>query len=226
MTHSNARLSALLAISAIGTALILSIGGRELLVATLATLEQHPIAFACVFASWAVIANCLILPAGSLSLIAGGAVLGAPVPAAIWFAAQLASAPFIHRATSLERTATSAMIERYLGASPGQLLARAATDGIWATVVLRLTPILPSAPAALIAAAMGISLRSFMIGSIAAGWVRPLYFASIGAAAGSITRATEVSGASGLAIIAPLALVFCLSAIVFASRLCLKGDKP
>ena len=222
MTRAHFRLIALLSFSALATAGMIWNGSRETLGASLSVLEQYPVAFTCAFTVWALIANCLIVPAGSLSLIIGGAALGTFLPAAIWFAAQLASAPFIHRAAS-DRVVRQRLIERYLGASATKLMARAARDGIWASVVLRLTPILPSAPAALIAAGIGISLRSFLIGSSLAGWVRPLYFASIGAAAGSYARAENISSTSG--ITAPLIVLGCVSIVLFAARLYASCDE-
>jgi hypothetical protein len=138
------RLIAIVALSALATAGIVWGGSRDLLAASLSVLEQHPVAFTCAFALWALIANCLIVPAGSLSLIIGGAALGTFLPAAIWFAVQLASAPFIHQTATSDHAVRQQLIERYLGAPAARLMARAAHDGVWASVVLRLTPILPS----------------------------------------------------------------------------------
>ena len=226
MTGTRKPLIALIAASAIGTAAMLWLGGRDMLMAVLMALELHPVAFACAFTVWALIANCLVLPAGSLSLIAGGAVLGAFVPAGIWFAAQLATAPLIYRAASHSQLHAGGLIERYLGPAAAHLLARAGHDGVWATAVLRLTPVIPSAPAALIGAAAGIRLRSFMLGSAVAGWIRPLYFASIGATAGSLARADSVSAASGMSMIAPLLVLCGASAVLFAARLYVNAGKP
>lgn len=222
MTKLYSRLIPLLSLSALATAGVVWNGSRETLGASLSALEQYPVAFICAFALWALIANCLIVPAGSLSLIIGGAALGSFLPAAIWFVAQLACAPLLYRAAS-DRTIRQQLIERYLGASATKLMARAARDGIWASVVLRLTPVLPSAPAALIAAGIGISLRSFLIGSSLAGWVRPLYFASIGAAAGSFARAETIS--PNIGITAPLIVLSCVSIVLFAARLYASGDE-
>ncbi len=225
MSLANTRLIAIIILSALGTGAMLWLGGRDLVMTVLAALEQRPTTFAIAFAAWALIANCLVLPAGSLSLIAGGAVLGAVLPAGMWFAAQLVTAPFIYRTTVSAQLAATGLIERYLGAGATQLLARAADDGVWLTAVLRLTPIIPSAPAAMIAASSGVTFKSFMLGSALAGWVRPLYFASIGATAGSLVRAAGVSTASGWQILAPLAILCIASAALFGARLYIKASK-
>lgn len=49
------------------------------------------------------------------------------------------------------------------------------------TSLLRLLPFLPSAAAAMLAGAMGISSRSFVLGSLASGWVRPFAVSLVGA---------------------------------------------
>ena len=136
------------------------------------------------------------------------------------------TAPFIFRTTVAAQLATTGLIERYLGAGAALLLSRAADDGAWLTAVLRLTPVIPSAPAAMIAASAGVTFKSFMLGSALAGWVRPLYFASIGATAGSLLRAADVSTVFGWQMLAPLTILCLASAALFGARLYIKASKP
>jgi uncharacterized membrane protein YdjX (TVP38/TMEM64 family) len=205
--------------SLVGTVILWGLGGNRAVLDLLAAIAERRGLAITLFGLWALAANCLVLPAGSLSLIAGAMLLGTVLPAAIWYAAQLATAPLIHRSVDAGSSATTALVERYLGANAARLLGRAAQDGIWTTVVLRLTPVLPSAPAAMIAAWAGIDLRRFMLGSVLAGWVRPLYFASIGATIGNVARVGEAERAMTFGTLAPLLALAVCAAAMLAVRL-------
>lgn len=194
-------------------------GSRESVIALVGMLDKNPTLVALAFAGWALLANCLILPAGSLSLMAGGAVLGTFLPASIWYLAQLTTAPLLYRLAVQTPYRSQQLVRRYLGQTVETLFMRGVEDGIAATAVLRLTPVIPSAPATLIAAASGIPLKSFITGSALVGWIRPLYFASIGAAAGSLARAGELSIASGTSLAIPLVLLFGATLTLFIARL-------
>ncbi len=194
-------------------------GSRESVIALVGMLDKNPTLVALAFAGWALLANCLILPAGSLSLMAGGAVLGTFLPASIWYLAQLTTAPLLYRLAVQTPYRSQQLVRRYLGQTVETLFMRGVEDGIAATAVLRLTPVIPSAPATLIATASGIPLKSFITGSALVGWIRPLYFASIGAAAGSLARAGELSIASGTSLAIPLVLLFGATLTLFIARL-------
>lgn len=130
MSWRTLQLITLISASLVGTAAIMLAGGGPALIELLRLAEQHGTTLAVVFAAWAMVANCLVLPAGSLSLIAGGAALGMFVPAAIWFAAQLVTAPLLYRAGRVDHDRTEALMHRYLGSSAANLVARAARDGV------------------------------------------------------------------------------------------------
>lgn len=219
MKRRHVTLAVLVAGSIAGTALIILAGGGDAVVGVLRGFEAHRGLVVLSFAAWALVANCLVLPAGSLSLIAGGALLGTWVPAAIWFAAQLATAPLLFRAAQGSPERSKAIIARYLGQGAAELLGDAVRDGFWTTVLLRLTPILPSAPACLIASAAGIDFKAFMAGSVAAGWVRPLYFASLGAAVGSLARIGSTDAARPIEALAPLIALAASAALLLAARI-------
>lgn len=219
MNRRALQLASLFAASLAGSVAIVLAGGGPALVDLLRLAERHSVILAILVAAWALIANCLVLPAGSLSLIAGGASLGMFVPTAIWFAAQLVTAPLLYRAGRVDRQRVAAIMRRYFGPSTANWVARAADDGVWTTVLLRLTPVMPSAPAALIAAATGITFKSVMLGSALAGWVRPLYFASLGASIGSIARVGTAEAALSIETLWPLVLVCACAAGMLGFRL-------
>lgn len=224
MSRNRILLAALVLASVVGTLGLLTAGSGGAVLDLLRLVERHRATLAIVFGLWALLANCLVLPAGSLSLIAGGAALGALLPAAIWFVAQLLTAPLLYRAGNVDHARVDAVLRRYLGSGAATLVEQAARDGIWTTAALRLTPVLPSAPAALIAAAAGIELRSFMIGSLLAGWLRPLYFAGLGATVGSLSRVGSSQAALSLETIWPPAVVGACAAAMLAWRL-LRGRR-
>ena len=170
------------------------------------------------FAVWAMVANMLVLPAGSLSLIAGGAALGSLLPAAIWFLAQLVTSPLLYRASATDHARVLGLVDKYAGRIAAGCLDRAARDGVWTTILLRLTPVLPSAPAGLIASASGIGLKQFIIGSVLAGWVRPLYFGSIGAGLGSLARLGAGDAKLAWDQVLPLLVVFVVAAATVVVR--------
>jgi uncharacterized membrane protein YdjX (TVP38/TMEM64 family) len=133
--------------SVLATGLTSMAGGAPAVLAhihqTLLALQDRPVILAAGFVVWALVANCLVVPAGSLSMIVGGAVLGPLVPAVTWTVAQLITAPLLY---SLIRRGVSRM-----SVPPHPLAARlvrlALSNGFKATALLRLMPIMPNAPA-------------------------------------------------------------------------------
>ena len=219
MRRSHVLLAGLAVASALGALILVLAGGGATVIAILAAVEANRTLALTIFAVWALLANCLILPAGSLSVMAAGALFGTVVPALVWFTAQLLTTPFLHRAGFGNRAEIDRMVRRYLGARASALLADATREGVWTTILLRLTPVLPSAPTALIAAWAGVDRRSFLLGTVLVGWLRPLYFASLGAAAGSLARIDGSVAAPSLQTALPLALPFACAALLLAVRL-------
>jgi uncharacterized membrane protein YdjX (TVP38/TMEM64 family) len=201
-----AGLLTLVVASGVATALILAAGGGPALLA----LTLQPATLAAAFALWALLANCLVLPAGSLSLIAGGALLGAWVPALIWFTAQLLTAPALY---ALTRRGLTPLVPT--GPLTARLTQLAATNGLQATVLLRLLPVMPNAPATILAATLGIRLPTFLMGSVLAGWVRCAYFAGLGATVGSLARLEALTELVSLQVLAPLIILFAATLLLF-----------
>jgi len=99
-------------------------------------------------------------------------------------------------------------------------------EGFFATVVIRLTPVIPSAAACLLAAGLNIGLIRFIPATIAVCWIRPLFFASVGGSLQALSGISEAASAS--AALKPLLLLFIAAFVVFLSRLYLRrrGQEP
>ena len=209
---------ALASVAASGS--ILSVGGGPALLLLaremLAALTDRPALVAVAFAAWALVANCLVVPAGTLSMIVGGALLGTVLPTLIWSIAQLLTAPLLYALT--KRGFGALTLHRYADVAP--LASQAQANGLQATALLRLLPIMPNAAATMIAATVGIDLRTFLLGSVLTGWVRPAYFAGLGAAVGSLSQVEAVTELLSLRTLVPLMLLFAgLVALMAASRI-------
>jgi uncharacterized membrane protein YdjX (TVP38/TMEM64 family) len=199
--------------SLLATGLISMAGGAPALLGhihqTLLMLQDRPVVVAVGFAVWALVANCLVLPAGSLSMIVGGAVLGPLVPAVTWTVAQLITAPLLYML--IQRGVSRITVPPHPMAA--RLIRQAQANGLQATALLRLMPIMPNAPATMLAATIGIDLRTFLIGSVLTGWVRPAYFSGLGALLGSLTRLDAVTELLSVATLLPLLALFAVTVI-------------
>jgi hypothetical protein len=60
----------------------------------------------------------------------------------------------------------------------------------------------------MLAATIGIELRTFLLGSALTGWVRPAYFSGLGAVLGSLTRLDAVTDLLSVATLLPLLALF------------------
>jgi uncharacterized membrane protein YdjX (TVP38/TMEM64 family) len=197
-------------------------GGPALLLATretLAVLSARPALVAVVFAAWALVANCLVVPAGTLSMIVGGALLGTILPTLIWSVAQLMTAPVLYALTR-RGVGTVPLLQN---AQVARLIALARSNGFQVTAMLRLLPIMPNAAATMIAATAGIGLRTFLIGSLLTGWVRPAYFAGLGAAIGSLSKVEAVTDLLSLRTLLPLLALFAGAVLLIAVSSMRKG---
>jgi uncharacterized membrane protein YdjX (TVP38/TMEM64 family) len=222
----------LLALSVVATGAMLSAGGGTALVLrgreALTFLAERPVLMFSIFAVWSVVCVSLIVPAGTVSVIVGGILFGAFLPAALWTAAQLVTAPLIYRLTlrsfGTDDSGPAApgagirVVERWLGRRSAEIIDLARIDGLFTVVVLRLLPIIPSAPTCMIAAALGIRLRHLMIGTLMAGWVRPLFYASLGVTIGSLTRLEDAGEVLSLAVASQFLLVLAGAVVLWGVR--------
>jgi uncharacterized membrane protein YdjX (TVP38/TMEM64 family) len=217
-------LAALLGLSIVVTGAILAAGGGAAVVVSgreaLAYLAERPVLMVAIFAVWSVICVSLIVPVGTISVIVGGILFGAFLPAVLWAVAQLVTAPVIYHLTrsSIGADAGVGLVERWLGRRSAEIVDLARVDGFFTVIVLRLLPIIPSAPTCMIAAALGIQLKHLMLATLAVGWVRPLYYASLGVTIGSLTKLEDAGGVLSMAVATQLLLVLAGGAALWLLR--------
>lgn len=217
-------LAALLAASVAVTLAILAAGGGTAVVVSarevLAYLAERPVLMVTIFAIWSVICVSLVVPIGTISVIVGGILFGAFLPAVLWTVAQLVTAPVIYHLTrsSMGNNAGGGLVERWLGRRSAEIVDLARVDGFFTVIVLRLLPIIPSAPTCMIAAALGIRLKHLVLATLAVGWVRPLYYASLGVTIGSLTKLEDAGGVLSMAVAWQLLLVVAGGAVLWFVR--------
>ncbi len=216
-------IAVLLAASVLATGWMLFYGGTELVGAvfwrsydwvqanrTMALLLFFLISF---------ISQLIVMPSGSLMLLLAGFALGGLPAATVFAIAQVLSAWPVY---SLSRRALNS-VDR--GFSHGtdkhrinaimEKLASLRGNPLVATALLRLTPVIPSAGACLLAAMCSIKLKPFLIGTFLTCWIRPLFFASSGAAMSSVLLKQDMGGALGGLDVTPLMLVFVSALVLF-----------
>lgn len=216
-------LAALAAASIIATAALWLAGGSGTIEQLFAELglwvEAKPVTAIVCFALWAIAANLVVIPSGSLTLVAAGFLAGPWVPALIWWGSQVMTAPIVH--TVGRRSFEPGALERWLAkampaATIETLQTAAQKEAFLTSVIFRLMPTLPSAPAAILASLVGIRVATFTAATVAVGWLRPLYFASLGA---SLPALRNPSGLLDVATLAPLIAVFVAMAAMLGLRL-------
>ncbi len=164
----------------------------------------------------------LVVPSGSLILIAAGFIFTPLLAAGIFSVAQVICSWPVYRigAAVSERFPQHfvALTKKFKFPPDWERVVQ--QEGFLATIVLRLTPVIPSAAACLLASGLAIGLRKFVLATIAVCWIRPLFFASIG---GSLQVLTNLSdAASGVAAFMPLLLLFVAALILLAVKVFLR----
>lgn len=172
--------------------------------------------------SWYLGSQLVLAPSGTISVILGALVIG-PSAGLLYFIAMVFAGAAVHLLAQSGPGEAERLIRKLLPQRSWRRLARRSLRRIRqapiaATAALRLVPVLPSAGCALTLAAAGTPVRSAVLGTLAAGWVRPLAFAvfsdqiwraiqSPTVSAGTIA-ANPAVWISVLCILAPLAIVF------------------
>jgi len=157
------------------------------LVATIGELNSPVYAILC-FVCLALVSQFLVIPSGSLLLIGGGYLIGSLWATLIYTAllpltgiivGQITASSSVHSwaAMLLNKKVKIARIVGLLEKEPFTLSA-----------VLRLTPVIPAAIAAMVASTLKIKHTTFVLATLCVGWVRPLFFASIGGAIQSFAQ--------------------------------------
>jgi uncharacterized membrane protein YdjX (TVP38/TMEM64 family) len=120
-----------------------------------------------------------VLPLGTATILIAGYLLGPVAGLAQYFAVILTSVILFE----VGRERDPEEIKRQLAAYPAlsRLFETVGSRGLWVSCLLRLVPVVPSAVASLCASFIGLRRRDFILGTVLAGWVRPIGFACVGA---------------------------------------------
>ncbi len=133
---------------------------------------------------WSFFLFLTVLPFGTATILIAGALLGAWA-GWVQFAALVLASLILFEVSGGGRQAAAM---HWIEGRPRliRILRGVASRGLLATAVLRLAPVVPSAVCSLAAAGFGISRAKFFLGTLALGWVRPVAFATLGAAGGEL----------------------------------------
>jgi len=174
------------------------------------------------YAMVCLVSQLLVIPSGSIMLMAAGFLFSPLVAAAIFSIAQVFATWPMYQFGQKWLLKFPDYLQRKLDRTPlpHNLLALIGKEGFSASVVLRLTPVVPSALACLLAAGFKISFNSFLLATCAVCWIRPLLFASVG---GSLQALAGVRGsATQLSTFVPLILVFAAACLLFIVRVVMR----
>lgn len=180
-------------------------------------------------AGFAVVSFCLqllIVPSGSLLLIGAGFVFGVVPSVLVYTAMQCLAIVPVYRLCEYSAVNDPLRLQHRLSVwlEKSGVARVADAEPLVSGMVLRLTPVLPSAAASGVAAVTGIPMVVFFLSTLLVGWVRPLFFASIGGAVSEFSGfATALSGDFSAA---PLILVFLTTVVLLAVRLWLRFRPP
>lgn len=182
-----------------------------------------------VFFVVALLTQLLVVPSGSLLLVAAGFVFGALSAAGLYAVAQMLTAwpVFALTCNAMQRersTPWSSHIDNPAVRRVLRSIESVRHDSFIATITLRLTPVVPSAVACVLAAMLGLSLRGFLLGTLASCWIRPLFFASVGEGLRATGRLREQGAQFAFADLLPLLLLFAASLAILLIRM-LPGGK-
>ena len=216
-------ITALIVSSVIVTAWLLFYGGTEILVTAFWRsydwVQLNRAVALVVFFIISFVSQLIVMPSGSLMLLLAGFALGALPAAAVFAVAQVLSAWPVYE---ISRRALKPVDKGFTRGSAQQRikkildkLASLRGNEVLATVLLRVTPVIPSAGACLLAAMFGIALRPFMIGTLLTCWIRPLFFASSGAALSAVLIEADVREVLGGLDVTPLLLAFVSAVVLF-----------
>ncbi len=164
------------------------------------------------------------LPGGTIAVLSGGFLFGAPLAAGVYYLAQLAAAPVVFAAVRLGISSRASeaihrLARRKLPPRLAGTLSHARNDPIMTIIVFRLAPVLTSTFVPALTAALGLPFRALMIGSALVSWIKPSITASIGAAARSLHEITNSPTALAKAGTTPVLMIFAATLGLLAVRL-------
>ena len=219
--------------SVLGTVWLVSSDGVSQLQAVLEIARQNTQVMRSNPAWWLVyavacfVSQLLVLPSGSVLLIIAGFVFQPLAAAAVFALAQVLTAIPVYK------------LGQWIAKHAPQRLARLQltwrarsrwqdalqSESVLATFVLRLTPVFPSAIASILAASLRIPLSTFVFATALVCWIRPLFFASLGASMRSMTDINELSDLQRLDRGLPLILLFVAVLLLLLARLYLRSQQ-
>ena len=174
------------------------------------------------FAALSLSLQLLIVPSGSLLLVGAGFVFGVLPSVVIYMLMQCIAIWPIYWLCRfcLQRNRWGLQDKVNVLLEKSGVCRVTGSEPLISGMVLRLTPVLPSAAASSIASVAGIQASVFFLATVLAGWVRPLFFASIGGAVKEFSG--FASTLSGEFHVAPLLLVFFAVLLLLAVKLWLR----
>ena len=220
--------AAFVAASVVISVWLLLFGGAEYLYSQLVDLNEVSNSgvishnWLAVYAILCFVVQLLILPAGSLILVAAGFFFSPLLAMVIFSTVQVLCSWPVYKAGQLIFQNAPDRYQKLVARLklPAQWQHAVEDEGFFVTVVLRLTPIIPSAAACLLAAGMNVRLRHFILATVAICWVRPLFFASIGGSLQSLTQLPEAT--SGSSALKSLLLLFFAACVLLVCKLLLR----
>lgn len=141
-------------------------------------IQSSPIVSSIVLFFWSMVLFLTVLPLGTATILLAGALLGGWVGWVQFGSLVLASMVIYQTGFVSEATRKQGNLSHRPWVS--RTVKRAEERGILVASVLRIVPIIPSAVCSLICVSTGVSLRKFLIATLAFGWVRPVFFAHVG----------------------------------------------
>lgn len=206
-------------------------GGAQWVTGTIHALDRQVAAnfwvAMTVFLAVCFVVQLFIVPTGTITMLAGGFLFGSMMATGIYWVGQLLAAPIVFGAVRMgfgnfADSKLDAIVERYLPGRFADVLEIARSEGLMAAISLRLAPVITSAVVPILAAVGGIRLTSLMMGSVLVGWVRPLFWSSVGATAHSVAEISSPSDIISKVSLTPILLAFSAAAVVFALRIVFK----
>lgn len=167
--------------------MILSPDSRQLSVNWLSS-PKSTITLLIVFATLALLSQLLIVPSGTILMMAGGFVLGSWAASGIYLALLPITALPIYWLYFNTSTTLPAWMTKRIPTPSATVWNSLKDQPFLLSAVSRLTPVVPSALAVVIACSFNVSLKTFLIATLMVGWIRPLFFASIGATLSSLEQ--------------------------------------
>lgn len=185
---------------------------------------EHRLTMLAIYSLVCLITQLIVVPSGSMILMVSGFVFGPVIAAGIFSLAQVLALWPVYKVATVslqsEQTGWLHRLQQSLLSHP--ILKALKQEGVVAGIVLRLTPVIPSAAACCFAAALKIPIGAFVVATLLVCWVRPLFFASIGGAIQELSSLQSTIGAGASINLWPIILVFIASVLLLLARLWLK----